>query len=306
MPCARSSVPRGNRGTCCANATCGLCPSNAKFTIFNGLDGTYEDPRVELRLRAEVIGLDAEAGQVRRVRYLENGLLREVRSGMVVLGANAIFSAAILLRSRLGDAATGRYLHEQLGAEVEVLLDGLDNFDGGTFVTGINYALFDGPHRREASGVHLLFRNHPQQGLRIEQERWRQTLPLLLIAESLPDAADRVTVEDQDLRPVVSHGGMSDYARRGIERALRELPALLRPLPVERIVVHGYRPNEAHVQGTLRMGRDPRDSVVDADLVHHRLRNLIVMGTSVMPGCGTANPSLTAAALSLRAAERLL
>jgi choline dehydrogenase-like flavoprotein len=60
------------------------------------------------------------------------------------------------------------------------------------------------------------------------------------------------------------------------------------------------------VQGTLRMGTDPADSVVDAGLVHHRYRNLVVVGTAVFPSCATANPSLTAAALALRAAERAL
>jgi choline dehydrogenase-like flavoprotein len=306
LPSARSSVPGARRGVCCGSARCNLCPTNARFNLFNGLDGTYDDPRVDLQLRAEVLTLEAEAGRIRRVTYRQDGQLREARGGMVVLGANAIFSAAILQRSGLDDGTTGRFLHEQLGAEVEVMLEGLDHFDGGTATTGINYALFDGPHRRDMSGVHVLFRNAPVHGLRLESGRWRQTLPLLLIAESLPDPEDRVTIDADDPRPRVSQQRVSEYARRGIERALHELPALLAPLPVERITVHGMRPDEAHVQGTLRMGHDPRDSVVDADLLHHRFRNLVVVGTAVMPGCATANPSLTAAALALRSAERLL
>ncbi|WYK06291.1 GMC oxidoreductase [Cereibacter sphaeroides f. sp. denitrificans] len=54
------------------------------------------------------------------------------------------------------------------------------------------------------------------------------------------------------------------------------------------------------------MGSDPARSVVDAGLVHHRLRNLVVVGTSTFPTCSAANPSLTAAALSLRAADLLI
>ncbi len=53
------------------------------------------------------------------------------------------------------------------------------------------------------------------------------------------------------------------------------------------------------------MGHDPRESVVDAGLVHHRVRNLLVLGTSVFPSAAPCNPSLTAAALSLRAARNL-
>jgi choline dehydrogenase-like flavoprotein len=55
----------------------------------------------------------------------------------------------------------------------------------------------------------------------------------------------------------------------------------------------------------MRMVSDPASSVVDGDLIHHKYRNLIVVGSSVFPTCGTGNPSLTVAALSLRAAEKL-
>jgi choline dehydrogenase-like flavoprotein len=53
------------------------------------------------------------------------------------------------------------------------------------------------------------------------------------------------------------------------------------------------------------MGRDATDSVIDRDMIHHSLRNLVVVGTSSYPSCSGANPSLTAAALSLRAASRI-
>jgi choline dehydrogenase-like flavoprotein len=253
-----------------------------------------------------VTAFETAGDRIVGVRYVEGGREHEARGEMVVLGANAIFSAAILQRSGIVNGATGRYLHEQLGAIVEVMLDGLDHFDGGTATTGINYALHDGPHRRERSGVHVVFRNHFEFGLRIEPGRWRQVLPLLVLAENLPAAENAVSVQDGEPRPLVSHARHSDYATRGIEHALRELPALLKPLPVERIQFKAYRPDEAHVQGTLRMGSDPADSVVDAGLVHHRYRNLVVVGTAVFPSCATANPSLTAAALSLRAAELAL
>jgi choline dehydrogenase-like flavoprotein len=53
------------------------------------------------------------------------------------------------------------------------------------------------------------------------------------------------------------------------------------------------------------MGTGPADSVVDRDLIHHQLRNLVVVGTSTYPTCSCVNPSLTAAALSMRAASRI-
>jgi len=40
--------------------------------------------------------------------------------------------------------------------------------------------------------------------------------------------------------------------------------------------------------------------------VHHAVRNLVVVGSSVFPTGPCANPSLTVAAMSLRSAERVV
>ena len=62
MSTARASVATGRRGICCATGICGLCPVDAKFTIQNGLAEIYRDPRVTLRLRAEVKTVETAAG----------------------------------------------------------------------------------------------------------------------------------------------------------------------------------------------------------------------------------------------------
>ena len=53
------------------------------------------------------------------------------------------------------------------------------------------------------------------------------------------------------------------------------------------------------------MGADPTRSVVDADGRAHDVSNLFVAGSSVFPTEGTANPTLTLAALALRTADVL-
>jgi choline dehydrogenase-like flavoprotein len=58
-----------------------------------------------------------------------------------------------------------------------------------------------------------------------------------------------------------------------------------------------------HVIGTYRMGSDPRTSVVDADQRAHDHPNLFLLGSGTFPTSGTANPTLTLAALCLRSAE---
>jgi choline dehydrogenase-like flavoprotein len=54
------------------------------------------------------------------------------------------------------------------------------------------------------------------------------------------------------------------------------------------------------------MGDDPATSIVDKHLVHHQIRNLAVLGSSVFPSCAPANPTMTLNALSLFSAEHLL
>jgi choline dehydrogenase-like flavoprotein len=46
--------------------------------------------------------------------------------------------------------------------------------------------------------------------------------------------------------------------------------------------------------------------VVDANLVSHDHKNLMIVGSSVFPTGGSANPTLTIAALSLRASDFLI
>ncbi len=62
----------------------------------------------------------------------------------------------------------------------------------------------------------------------------------------------------------------------------------------------------AHPSGSTRMGSDPAESVVDADLRCHRVPNLCVASASAFPSAGSANPTLTIVQVALRAADALL
>jgi choline dehydrogenase-like flavoprotein len=60
-----------------------------------------------------------------------------------------------------------------------------------------------------------------------------------------------------------------------------------------------------HQVGTTRMGQDPKDSVVDADLKVHDIANLHVASSSVFPTTGQANSTFLATALAIRLANHL-
>jgi len=60
-----------------------------------------------------------------------------------------------------------------------------------------------------------------------------------------------------------------------------------------------------HLNGTARMGHDPRTSVVDGDCRSWDIPNLWVCDGSVFPTVGGVNPSLTIQAIALRTADRI-
>lgn len=302
MATARASQPTGLRGRCCASARCMLCPVNAKFTFENGFTSLRDHPNVEIKTGCEVRRLDVANGVTRAASYMQNGEEQTAKGELFVLGANAIHSPAILLRSGIDHPLTGVGIHEQAGYGVEVLLDGVDNLDGGTITTALNYSLYDGAFRKDYAGALIYFDNRWPTGLRKEYGRWRQFAPLVVVVEDIPQDANRVTLDANDM-PLVTHARISEYAERGIEQSLSALDKVLSPLPVESIEFRGMRPTESHVQGSLRMGVDAATSVIDDKQLHHQVRNLAVVGSAVFPSGSCSNPSLTVAALSLRSAS---
>jgi len=60
-----------------------------------------------------------------------------------------------------------------------------------------------------------------------------------------------------------------------------------------------------HIMGTCRMGRSKNDSVVDAQCRSHDIENLYIVGSSVFPTGSCVNPTITIAALALRAAASI-
>lgn len=304
IPTARARVATEGRGPCCASLRCMICPADAKFTAQNGLMDVYNDHRVTVILNSRVTSFDSTNNTVKSASFESAGKTFSVTGDVFVLGANAIHSPAIMQASGMADALTGVGLNETFGADLEILLDGMENFDGSTITTGLDYSFADGDFRADRGAALIYFENRWKFGLRTERSKWRQTLPISIVVEEMLEDGNRVELGENG-EPIVHFMGASDYAKKGLQAAIDGLDEILQPLPVEEVVFRRIRRTESHLQSTMRMGSDPASSVVDGDLIHHKYRNLIVVGSSVFPTCGTGNPSLTVAALSLRAAEKL-
>ena len=133
-------------------------------------------------------------------------------------------------------------------------------------------------------------------------------MTLIAITEQYPRRWSRVEVASEDAtRPAVSHAGPGPEVALAGDTLRSELPRLFAKLPIEDVrIASEFKKTEAHALGTVVMGNDPATSVVDRHLVHHHVRNLLVLGGSAFPTASPANPTLTISALSLWAAEHQL
>jgi choline dehydrogenase-like flavoprotein len=297
MPTARSNG--GSRAGCCAAGACSLCPVDAKFTILNGMD-LFADEGFACVTGTEVRTIETAAGLATGVTVRDgNGRETALRAGFVGLAANPIGTAAILLRSRLGGELVGRGLHEQIGQFLWIDIP-FDNYYGGTSITGLGYAFYDGPFRSEAASVLIESWNAPPS-IRLERDRWLQRLKLKLVAEDLPLPENRVVLEGGEAKIVWT--GHSDYSYAGLARAREGLAAIL-PFEYE-VAGEKFEPTEAHIIGGTPMGTDPATSVVDADCRLWDVPNIACLGASTFPTGAAANPTLTLSALSLYLGGRL-
>jgi choline dehydrogenase-like flavoprotein len=309
MPTARARVATQNRPRCCSTGVCNLCPVDAKFTIQNEMQHIYADERITLELGSTVQSIEITSGIAKGISYLQEGNSKQVDCDLVVLGANAIFNPFILLRSGLEHPLLGKRLNEQIGLDVSVYLDGLDNYQGSTSFTGMAYMQADGPHRSERAAIIAITNNSVQfvgHALRMERGKWRRRLNLSVFFEDLPSERNYVTVSKADpTTPETVFEGYSEYAQRSVDALPAILPKMLESLPVEYTTIDKPVDTTGHIQGTTVMGDDPTTSVIDRYLVHHRVRNLVVLGSGAFPSCPPAMPTLTLSALSLWASKHL-
>jgi choline dehydrogenase-like flavoprotein len=138
----------------------------------------------------------------------------------------------------------------------------------------------------------------------------RHAVDFWLTSEDLPHPDNRVVVD----RAGDLHLHYTDYNTEGHKWLLRKLKGLLGHLDMHehllpnQVVRDGRIPIEgvAHQCGTVRFGRDPASSALDANCKAHDLDNLYVVDTSFFPSSGAVNPALTAMANALRVGDHLL
>ena len=339
-PQARNSQPYDDAPPCAGNSTCDpICPIGAKYDATRHLNRAAQ-AGVEIRTQSVVTRLHVDVdGRVRQVTYRTwDGVDHTAKGRVVIVTAHAIETPKLLLMSRTNEipegvanrsGQVGRNLMDHLqGQAAAVLPMPVYPFRGPPTTSGID-AFRDGPFRATSSAFRMsvgndgwglvqgpyataleLIREEKLFGKALRQ-RIRDVITrqfrLSYSTETLPHPDNRVTLSPQQdalgiPRPLISFQ-LSDYNRRGFEMGRRVVRALFERLGATDIAM----PVDAnlysaanHIMGTCRMGTSASTSVVDPEGRSHDHPNLFILGGSTFPTCGTANPSLTIVALTLR------
>jgi choline dehydrogenase-like flavoprotein len=135
-------------------------------------------------------------------------------------------------------------------------------------------------------------------------------LAFLIMTEDLPEARNRVRLTgDGQIQLDYWYNNLKAHGRliRKFHKAMARAGRTCRCLRANRAQMDSILPiyGTAHQCGTLRMGADPKTSVVDAACKAHDLDNLYVADTSVFVSSAAVNPALTCIANSLRVADTI-
>jgi choline dehydrogenase-like flavoprotein len=135
-------------------------------------------------------------------------------------------------------------------------------------------------------------------------------LSLLVISEDLPDPDNRVRLGgDGRIFLDYQHNNLAGHERlvKTLCGALDGFADARHPISQHHFEFQSLLPlyGTAHMNGTLRFGRDPRDAVLDEWCKAHELDNLYVVDASFFPSSAAVNPTLTIVANAMRVGDHL-
>jgi choline dehydrogenase-like flavoprotein len=341
-PHARNSIPFQNRPPCCGNNTCvPICPIGAKYDASVHVR-LAEEAGAMLLDRAIACRIDVDDdNRVGRIAFKRpDGTEHVAVARSYVVAAHAVETPKLLLMSRtdrlpLGVANSSGHVGRNLMDHPTLVslalakdpvfpyrgpgeISGLEHMRDGSFRAG--HAAFRTPIGNDGwsfGGDTLvpLASKLVRRGMRgralydtLAYEGVRQ-IRLASLIEQLPDPQNRVTLAEQRdalglPRPRLTYAHDA-YVESGREAARQVAEIVFDEMgATQRRHVDGLL-GAGHIMGTYRMGTDPRASVVDPHGRAHDHPNLFLVGSGVFPTGGTANPTLTLAALALRTAAEI-
>ena len=342
-PQARNSEFRDQRMACCGSSSCiPVCPVQAKYDATVHVGKAVAAGAVLLEKSTAVhleVGTDGLISSVRFRRWDNSeGVFR---ARVVVLACNAIETPRLLLASKTSSLPNGvANRSDQVGRNLmdhpvqlswALSKEPVYPYRGPLSTTGIEN-LRDGAFRKQRSAFRIEIGNDgwswptgapgstatglAKQGLQGQAlkaataDAASRHMRIASLMEQEPDPENRVSLDTKarDMYgvplPHISYR-VSDYVKQGMAEARKAHTDIFTRMQATALEHGPSYFGAGHIMGTTRMGNDPQTSVVDASLRSHDHRNLFMLGSSVFPTTGTANPTLTIAALSLRAVSAI-
>ncbi|HLG87345.1 MAG TPA: GMC family oxidoreductase [Alphaproteobacteria bacterium] len=334
-PLATVSAPRGKSPPCVYRGFCVIgCSTNAKQSALITWIPRAVCAGAEIRDLAMVgrVATDRATGLVTGVDYFREGRWRFQKARNVVVAGYAIETPRLLLNSACdrypdglanSSGLVGKNLMVQSNQAVYGTMEQEVRWYKGPPSLAIsehwNYAdagkdffggycyMSQGPLPVAWSRVLAGARRLWGEPLKREMEKYNHQVGLKMVGEVLPSEDNRVRLaEEKDrfglpIAQVTFSYGDNDkrLIRHAIDFMWRSLDAAgVRGLWIE-------DDDTCHLNGTARMGADPRMSVVDADCRTWDIPNLWICDGSVFPTVGGVNPSLTIQAIACRTADRI-
>jgi choline dehydrogenase-like flavoprotein len=342
-PQGRNSVDRGGRPACCGNASCiPICPIQAKYDATVHVSLAEKNGAA---LHAQTTATLVEAGADRRVTAIRfkrwDGSEGEARGKVFVLAAHGIEIPRLLLNSRSETTPNGvANSSDQVGRNLmdhpaqlswalapepvwpyrgPLSTSGIENLRDGEFrkdrpafrieLGNDGWAWPKGAPTTTAADLARLGLRHAALNSALRDQASRH-LRLTSLLEQLPEPENRVTLDPDatDMYgvplPRIAYR-LGDYIQAGLSAARAAHIKIFAAIGASEVQHRDAAEGAGHIMGTARMGGDAKDSVVDRNLRSHDHPNLFILGSAVFPTSATANPTLTIAALSLRAADEV-
>jgi choline dehydrogenase-like flavoprotein len=306
---------------------CGLCagyvcPTGARSSAAQLLESAIgRGDALTVQTRVEVEGLVKERGTgstVISVLDRTTGRRRHYRARRYALGAGAIGSPLLLLRSGVDSPLIGRNYMLHLGTIVAGVYPQATSADS-SFVKQVGFADFyfgtrRFPHKMgivqslPVPGPLMAAKLTPFLPAPVRQFLRERILPLSGIIEDLPNPANRVELGPDNRARLTHRYSRYDLARRKhmtplVARILRRAGAVY---CLSRKASPRSHEHVAHQCGTLRFGNDPAHAVLDADCRLYANPAVFAVDGSFLPTSLGVGPGLTILANALRVASRVV
>lgn len=270
-----------------------------------------------LRMHSRVLKIvtDREGKRAEAVAYVDGdaGTIEEASAKIVVMCASTIETTRIMLSSASGqhpdglgnsNGILGKYLMEHVyGVNVTGVRPGRCSETADIYI----------PNFRNRDRMSAKFlRGYGIQGHIKQAGQGTIQCDLMCLGEVLPRASNRVTLGSKVDKwgvvvPHIAYRRSDNEFEMSFDQA-RELQRIMEAAGFEITNRHGLAvPGcSIHEVGTVRMGRDRKQSILNAYNQCWSVRNLFVTDGAAFPSAGFQNPTLTMMAITGRASEYIL